>query len=215
MAEIIQEDHGEKGGKKRPKKGVAHIDMTPMVDLMCLLITFFMLTTAFSKPKVMEITMPEKTTDLDKDKPQVKIPADRTYNILLTEKNGIFWYNGVIEKDKPVPTLVKSSFDDKSAVWIRKMLLQKNKTVFKQVAELKEKVTKGELIMADSTLNRKIKEIKKKDTKAPIFLIKANAKVKYKNMVDIIDEMAICNIGSYAVVDMEDQEQQLIDGTLK
>ena len=41
-----------------------HIDMTPMVDLMCLLITFFMLTTAFSKPKVMVITMPEKNDSL-------------------------------------------------------------------------------------------------------------------------------------------------------
>lgn len=215
MAEIIQEEHGEKGGKKRPKKGHAHIDMTPMVDLMCLLITFFMLTTAFSKPKVMEITMPEKNKPEEKQESQVKIPADRTYNILLTEGNGIYWYNGVIEKDKPVPKLVKSSFDDKSPIWIRKMLLEKNKNIFKQVAELKEKVTKGELKMADSTLNREIKEIKKSDKKAPIFLIKANDKVRYKNMVDIIDEMAICNIGSYAVVDMEDNEQKLIDGTLK
>lgn len=214
MAEIIQDDHGDKGGKKRPKKGVAHIDMTPMVDLMCLLITFFMLTTAFSKPKVMEITMPEKDTET-KPESQVKIPADRTYNILLAGNDQVYWYNGVIEKDKPIPTLVKASFDDKSAIWIRKMLLAKNKTVFKQVAELKEKVTTGELKMADSTLNRKIKEIKKSDKKAPIFLIKANDKVKYKNMVDIIDEMAICNIGSYAVVDMEDNEQLLIDGTLK
>ena len=46
MAEIIQEDK-HKGGKKKPKKHSTHIDMTPMVDLMCLLITFFMLTTAF------------------------------------------------------------------------------------------------------------------------------------------------------------------------
>lgn len=214
MAEIIQEEHGKKGGKKRPKKGVAHIDMTPMVDLMCLLITFFMLTTAFSKPKVMEITMPEKNKPEEKET-QVKIPADRTYNILLTEKNGIYWYNGVIEEGKPIPQLIKASFDDKNPNWIRKVLLDKNKTVFKQVAELKEKVVKGTLKMEDSTLNRKIKEIKKSDKKAPIILIKANDKVKYKNMVDIIDEMAICNIGSYAVVDMDPKEQQLIDGTLK
>lgn len=60
MAEIIQEEKGAKGAKKRAKKHSTHIDMTPMVDLMCLLITFFMLTTAFSKPKVMEIVLPEK-----------------------------------------------------------------------------------------------------------------------------------------------------------
>jgi biopolymer transport protein ExbD len=215
MAAIIQEEKSAKGAKKRPKKGSAHIDMTPMVDLMCLLITFFMLTTAFSKPKVMEITMPEK---VDNPKPDegIKIPAARTFNILLTEKNGVYWYNGVIEEGKPIPQLIKASFDDKSPVWIRKMLLSKNKTVFKDVAELKDKVTKGVLKMEDSTLNRKIKEIKKtSDKNAPIILIKANDKVKYKNMVDIIDEMAICNIGSYAVVDMDPKEQQLIDGTLK
>ena len=114
-----------------------------------------------------------------------------------------------------MPQLFKASFDDKSPVWIRKMLLDKNKTVFKEVAGLKEKVVKGAIKMADSTLTRRIKDIKKSDKKAPIILIKANDKVKYKNMVDIIDEMAICNIGSYAVVDMDAKEQQLIDEHLK
>ena len=61
MAQIPSEEGTKrKGGKKRAKKHMTDIDMTPMVDLMCLLITFFMLTTAFSKPKVMVITMPEK-----------------------------------------------------------------------------------------------------------------------------------------------------------
>ena len=60
MAEIIQAEGKKKGGKRKAKKFSTHIDMTPMVDLMCLLITFFMLTTAFAKPKAMEITMPEK-----------------------------------------------------------------------------------------------------------------------------------------------------------
>jgi biopolymer transport protein ExbD len=58
MGEIIVEEKGKKGGKRQAKKHSTRIDMTPMVDLMCLLITFFMLTTAFSKPMVMVITMP-------------------------------------------------------------------------------------------------------------------------------------------------------------
>jgi len=49
-----------------------------MVDLMCLLLTFFMLTTAFSKPKVMEIILPEK-----KDTKGIDIPKWRTVNIIL------------------------------------------------------------------------------------------------------------------------------------
>jgi biopolymer transport protein ExbD len=83
MGEIIVEETGKKGGKRKAKKHSTRIDMTPMVDLMCLLITFFMLTTAFSKPKVMVITMPEKDTPEDKNRPE--IPKNRTLNILLTE----------------------------------------------------------------------------------------------------------------------------------
>ena len=60
----------------------------------------------------------------------------------------------------------------------------------------------------------KIKELKKTvDPKAPIILIKADEKAKYKNLVDIIDEMAICTIANYAVVDMSDIEKQMISGT--
>ena len=90
MAEIIQEEK-QKGGKKRPKKHSTHIDMTPMVDLMCLLITFFMLTTSFNKPKVMEIILPEKVQKNEKVEPP-KIADSRTLNIILarmTKYSGI------------------------------------------------------------------------------------------------------------------------------
>ena len=67
--------------------------------------------------------------------------------------------------------------------------------------------------MADSTLTRKIKELKKTvDPKAPIILIKADEKAKYKNLVDIIDEMAICTVANYAVVDINDTEKAMING---
>jgi len=69
MAEIIQAEKG-KGGKKRAKKILPHMDMTPMVDLMMLLITFFMLTTSMSKPKVMDITLPDKLTDPNQEAPR-------------------------------------------------------------------------------------------------------------------------------------------------
>ncbi|MGD0711695.1 MAG: biopolymer transporter ExbD [Bacteroidales bacterium] len=207
MAEIIQEEKQEKGGRKKPKKHSTEIDMTPMVDLMCLLITFFMLTTAFSKPKIMEITMPEKN-DTQKKEDQTKIQADRTYNILMSGDDKIYYYKGLADPKKPpLPELIKTSYGKDG---IRKTLLQLNKNVFKQVEELKTKVLKGELVMADSTLNRKIKDIKKSDKKAPILLIKADDKAKYKNVVDIIDEMAICNIASYALVDINSVELDML-----
>ena len=206
MAEIIQAEGKKKGGKRKPKKFSTHIDMTPMVDLMCLLITFFMLTTAFSKPKAMEITMPEKNTDKD-PKNQPLISADKTINILISGNDKLYYYLGVADPNKPLPQLFKTNY---SKDGIRNVLLQRNKIVFKAVADLKEKVIKGELILADSALNNKIKALKKSDIKAPIILIKADDKAKYKNMVDIIDEMAITTIASYAVVDISPTELKMI-----
>lgn len=209
MAEIIQAEGKQKGGKKKAKKFSTRIDMTPMVDLMCLLITFFMLTTAFAKPKAMEITMPEK-----KDDPNVKAPeiaADRTINILISGNDKIFYYFGVADPKKPLPQLISTNY---SKDGIRKMLLKRNILVFKAVKELRDKVIRGDLRMADSTLARQVKELKKTvDPKAPIILIKADEKAKYKNLVDIIDEMAICTVANYAVVDISDLEKQMIDGT--
>jgi biopolymer transport protein ExbD len=206
MAEIIQAEGKKKGGKRKAKKFSTHIDMTPMVDLMCLLITFFMLTTAFSKPKAMEITMPEKSTK-DDPQDQPKIAADKTINILLSGNDNIYYYYGVADINKPLPELIKTNY---SKDGIRKILLERNKIVFKAVAELKEKVIKGELVMADSTLNNQIKALKKSDKTAPIILIKADDKAKYRNMVDIIDEMAITTIASYAVVDIAPAELKMI-----
>jgi len=208
MAEIIQAEGKQKGGKKKAKKFSTHIDMTPMVDLMCLLITFFMLTTAFAKPKAMEITMPEKKDDPNVEAP--KIEANRTINILMSGDDQIYYYFGVADPKEPLPDLIKTDY---SKDGIRKMLLQRNKIVFKAVTELREKVIKGEEVMADSTLTRRIKELKKSDKEAPIILIKADEKAKYRNIVDIIDEMAICTVANYAVVDISPLEIQMLNGT--
>ena len=208
MAEIIQEEGKQKGGKKKAKKFSTHIDMTPMVDLMCLLITFFMLTTAFAKPKAMEITMPEKKDDPNVEAP--KIEADRTINILMSGNDQVYYYFGVADPKLPLPDLIKTDY---SKDGIRKMLLQRNKTVFKAVSELRDKVIKGEEVMADSTLARRIKDLKKSDKNAPIILIKADEKAKYRNIVDIIDEMAITTVANYAVVDISEVELQMINGT--
>jgi len=207
MAEIIQEEKGKKGGKRRPKKHSTHIDMTPMVDLMCLLITFFMLTTAFAKAKVMVITMPEKDpTEQIKDQPE--IPAFRTLNVLLSGDDKLYYYIGVADPKKPpLPTLIKSDF---SKDGIRKVLLEKNKDLFTKIFEYRDKRIKGEIEVADTTADYTIKEMKKADKKGPIVLIKANDLAKYKDIVNIIDEMAICNIASYAVVDISPVELEML-----
>ena len=207
MAEIIQEEKGKKGGKRRPKKHSTRIDMTPMVDLMCLLITFFMLTTAFAKPKVMVITMPEKDKSED-PKNAPKISAERTLNILLTEKNEVFYYQGMADAKKlPLPQLIKTNF---SKDGIRKVLLIRNRDLFTKIAEYREKRLKGQIVVADTTADNEIKKMKKEDKHGPIVLIKADNKAKYKDIVNIIDEMAICNVASYAIVDMSPVELDML-----
>jgi biopolymer transport protein ExbD len=212
MAELIVEEKGKKGGKRRPKKHSTRIDMTPMVDLMCLLITFFMLTTAFSKPKVMVITMPEKDqTDKPKDAPQIS--AFRTLNILLTEGDKVYYYVGMADPKKPpMPTLVKSDF---SKDGIRKVLLFKNKDLFTKIAEYRDKRLTGKTVVADTTADSEIKKMKKEDKKGPIVLIKADDKALYKDIVNIIDEMAITNIASYAIVDMSPVEIEMLKNAPK
>ncbi len=207
MGEIIQEEKGKKGGKRKAKKHSTRIDMTPMVDLMCLLITFFMLTTAFSKPKVMVITMPEKDqTEDKKDKPQ--IAANRTLNILLTGDDKVYYYQGLADPKKPpLPELIKSDF---SKDGIRKVLLLRNKDLFTKIAEYREQRLTGKLVVADTTADNAIKRFKKEDRKGPIVLIKADEKSKYKDIVNIIDEMAICNIASYAVIDLSPIELEML-----
>jgi len=212
MAELIVEEKGKKGGKRRPKKHSTRIDMTPMVDLMCLLITFFMLTTAFSKPKVMVITMPEKDKKED-PKNAPKISAERTLNILLTGEDVVYYYMGIADPKKPpLPTLVKTDF---SKDGIRKILLIKNRDLFTRIAEYRDQRITGKLVVADTTADNEIKKMKKEDKKGPIVLIKADSKAKYKDIVNIIDEMAICNIASYAIVDLSPVELEMIKNAPK
>ena len=146
----------------------------------------------------MVITMPEKKTDIKE--PEVKIPAWRTLNILLSENDVVYYYIGNADPKKPpLPTLIKSDF---SKDGIRKVLLDKNKDLFTQIFTFREKRLSGKLVVADTTADQEIKKMKKNDMKGPIILIKADDKAKYKDIVNIIDEMAICNIASYAVVDI-------------
>jgi biopolymer transport protein ExbD len=220
MAEIIEADSGSKkeGKRRKPRKMGAEVDMTPMVDLICLLITFFMLTTAFSKPKVMEITMPEKGNEIDPPK-DVNVAAIRTYSVLLGENDKIYWYwHQDAEKEGATPSFDKWKRTDYSKDGIRKFLLEKNDVTVKEIEQLKEKVKTGLLVMPNDTLIVKIKEIKKKHSKSnktPIILIKAVEKAKYRNLVDIIDEMAICDIASYAVVDPAVDEIEMLKSAPK
>lgn len=92
MAEVqVKEDSG-KGGKVRSKKQNTRVDMTPMVDLGFLLITFFMFTTTFSKPNVMDLGLPAKPKEKDRKPPPTEIKLSNSISLLLGKDNKIFWH---------------------------------------------------------------------------------------------------------------------------
>lgn len=117
MAEIQQQaDSGGKGGKKRAKKMSTKIDMTPMVDLAFLLLTFFMLTTTFSKPTVMSLNMPVKPKNQEE---QTELKASDAFTVLLGDNNKVYYYDGLLDYQTK-PTLQTTDY---SADGIRKILL--------------------------------------------------------------------------------------------
>lgn len=203
MAQVMEGDSGgKKHGKKRPKKHSTHIDMTPMVDLACLLITFFMLTTAFSKPKTMEIVMPDKKNDPKLITKQPEIPAWRTLNILLTAENKVYYFVGKVDPKAPAQ-LIKSDF---SAEGIRKILIQRNFKLYERIDSINQAQLKGEFKEPLDSLKNRVRSFRKSDNAGPIVLIKADENAKYKDIVDIIDEMAIAQIARYAIIDISSVE---------
>lgn len=164
MSEISQDGGGgkKKGGKIRAKKTSTRIDMTPMVDLAFLLLTFFVLTATLNKPQTMEITMPEED---EKEPP--KVNEKHVLTLVMGKNDKIFWYIGITD-----PEVKVTNFSNNG---IRKLLLEK-----------------------------------KRDIPKLIVLIKSMDDSKYKNMVDILDEMNINSIQRYAIVDVTPVDKDLV-----
>jgi biopolymer transport protein ExbD len=101
MAEL---NSSEKSGRKRSMKKLSpRVDLTAMVDLAFLLITFFMLATTLSKPHMMGVVMPVKGGPPGAD------PESRTMTLCLGENNQVLWYLGMAEKPLIAPTIVNYS----------------------------------------------------------------------------------------------------------
>lgn len=120
MAELdtSQKGGGHKKGKKRSKKASTRVDLTPMVDLAFLLVTFFMMTTTFSKPQTMEINMPVKPPPGSEQTTQ-NIAASKTLTIILGGDNKVFWFKGT-------PDTATFSTTDYSPTGLRRILIDIN-----------------------------------------------------------------------------------------
>ena len=119
MAELDTSGGGKhKGGKIRSKKSSTRVDLTAMVDLAFLLITFFMYTTTLQKPKALSLAMPDNSVKTN----QLAIAASRSMTILLGSHNKLEWYMG--EAGKSAPTV-----DNFGSTGIRKAILDNKQKV--------------------------------------------------------------------------------------
>lgn len=94
MAEINAASSEQRAGVRRSKKLSTRVDLTPMVDLGFLLITFFVFTTNISKPVVMSVHTPAPET------PNVVTlaPESATLTLVLLDNNQVFYFHGKLEE---------------------------------------------------------------------------------------------------------------------
>ena len=202
MAEIAEGGGGGHGkeGKKRPKKSSTRVDMTPMVDLAFLLLTFFVLTSTFSKPKVMSLVYPAKP-----DPNEVIEPAQINNGItFLLSEDKIFYYTGQfyakVNKDgKPPTELSETNFGPSG---LRKFSEKKELDV-----KLKNKA------IQDTAYERMLNTFKASKQALKV-LIKTDDKATCKNFIDLIDELKIAQIGVIAPVDIMVSELELVKAKL-
>ena len=119
MAEIDTSGGSNKKGPgvKKSKKLSTRVDLTPMVDLGFLLITFFVFTTTMSQSTAMNMNEPKDDPDQ-----QLKVKNSGAMTILLGKGNQVYYYFGQLEADKISEEFKSTSFKE-----IRKLILDKKK----------------------------------------------------------------------------------------
>ncbi len=195
MAEMSSDSGGGKKkhkfilteGGSRAKKVSTRVDMTPMVDLGFLLITFFIFTTTMSKPSSMEVNKPDT-----KDKPDkpIEVPESHTMTVMMGKDNKVYYYFGINNPDKgKIPQI---NITDYSEGGIRRALLEKDK-------EVRARSGYTDPNMADYAKN------------GAIVIIKPCKNSTYKNLVDILDEMKVTNIKTFALAEIAPVDEELLE----
>ena len=206
MAEVNTGGGGE-SKKGKPKKMQLRVDFTPMVDMNMLLITFFMFCTTLSKPQMMDLVMPTKDKDLTRDE-KTKVDKDNTITLLLADNDIVYYYLGKPNYDD-YTSLVKTNYSPEG---LRAMLVSRNGKAISKMTELRTDKLKKKI--SDEQFQEQAREIRNaKD--GLVVIIKPTEASTYKNLVDVLDEMQICSIGLYAIVDMADGDYFLIENFLK
>ncbi|GAB6949942.1 biopolymer transporter ExbD [Hoylesella timonensis 4401737 = DSM 22865 = JCM 15640] len=198
----------------KQKKINVRVDFTPMVDMMMLLITFFMLCTSLAKPQTMELSMPSNDKNMtEQDKSVTK--ASYTITIYVAGNDKIYYVAGLPKYDDP-STLKETTWGKDG---IRKVLIQHTTEdntqpvldVMKAKAELDLKKDQ----MPDSVYSKELSQIKRGEINGQkiqtmTIIIKATDKASYKNVVDALDEMQICSIGKYVLDKISKDDEKLL-----
>jgi biopolymer transport protein ExbD len=196
--------HKKGPGVKKAKKLSTRVDMTPMVDLGFLLITFFIFTATMSTPKAMDLRMPKDVKD---PKQQNEAKESGALTIMLGKNDKVYYYEGKLDE---------SASNFKSATWkeIRDEIIKKKQDVISRhvhdlgspesvCKEMQDRAKKnGDPDWENACKDRDF-----------VVIIKPDNDATYKNTVDILDEMTINQVKTYAMVKIFDQEYALIKAT--
>ena len=181
--------------KGKPERKILRVDFTPMVDMNLLLITFFMFCTTLSIPQIMDVAMPT-------DKGEHAVPDSKSVTVILGENDKVYYYEGLANYED------YTSLKETNTLGLRNMLLTRNNANMSKIKELRQKRYKKQIT------EKEFKEMSsnvKKSKDGLIVLIKPTEKSNYKNLVDALDEMQICGVGKYTIVDLEDGDKVLME----
>ena len=198
----------------KQKKINVRVDFTPMVDMMMLLITFFMLCTSLAKPQTMELSMPSNDKNMtEQDKSVTK--ASYTITVYVAGNNKIFYTAGLPKYDDP--STLKATTWGKDG--IRKVFMEHvtedNTQPVLQVMKAKAELDQKKDQMPDSVYKQELSKIKAGEIggqkiQTMTVIIKATDKALAQNVIDALDEMQICSIAKYVLDKISPDDQKLL-----
>ena len=205
-----------KQNSSKQKKINVRVDFTPMVDMMMLLITFFMLCTSLAKPQTMELSMPSNDKNISKEDKSVT-KASYTITVYVAGNDKIYYVEGLPKYDDP--TCLKETTWGKDG--IRKVfqthVTEDNTQPILQVMKAKAEldVKKDQEMMEDSIYKKELSKIKNGEINGEkiqtmTIIIKATDKATYKNVVDALYEMQICSVGKYVLDKINEDDSKLL-----
>lgn len=204
MAEISTGGGDQKKGK--PKKMNLRVDFTPMVDMNMLLLTFFMFCTSLAKPQIMDIVMPTKDNQELTEEELNKVKDSKAVTLILGEEDKVYYYFGKPNYEDYTSLMVADFSSEDSG--LRAALLKRDSKSYTQMNELRKKRAKSQI--SEEVFKKEVDEIRK-DPEGLVVVIKPTDSSTYKNLVDALDEMQICGIGKYAIVEMAEGDNFMVE----